>query len=126
MPKVLIIDDEQSIFDILVHMLKALGISPVWLPTGEEALVQKTLQDHPDIIGVLQDWSGISRGLENAKLFAQIGMSVVIMSGREVEMIRSVLSREAVRVDGVISKPFRFQVIQDLVEKWQAKTPIGH
>lgn len=49
MKKILIIDDEQSIIDVLTIRLEANGYNVISGISGEEAL-QKTKEEHPDII----------------------------------------------------------------------------
>jgi len=115
--RVLIVDDEPSILDLLTEMLSSDGMDVVTALDGEEALGRLAEESFDVIISDFRMPRMTGRELYNAacKRAPGIGRRFVFISGE----MDPVTKREFIRETGVpvISKPFRADVVRRVVRE---------
>lgn len=114
---VLVVDDEELVRELCQDMLAELGLRALVAANGEQAVA--LLREHADDIQcVLLDLT-MPRldGMATLKALRQIrpDLKVVMLSGySEAEIARRFPEAE---LDGFIQKPFKFQTLQDVLER---------
>ena len=102
--KILVVDDEVGVCDLLCEFLTGLGYQVSTVTSGEEALV-KAGREHPDAILLDVRMPGMS-GLDVLRRIRALGSTVrvVMLTALEDEAIR----QEALRLgaDDYMTKPF--------------------
>jgi len=115
--RVLIVDDEPSILDLLTEMLSSEGMAVATAQDGEEALARIAEQPFDVIISDFRMPRMTGRELYNAacERTPGIGRRFVFISGE----MDPVTKREFILETGVpvISKPFRAEVVKRVVRE---------
>lgn len=114
--KILVVDDDAALLDLLVDTLSTIGYSAVPAMGGSEALV-KLEQDTFDLIISdikMPEVDGIS--LLNKVRQSYPGVPVVLITGVASHDIISKVSP-----DGFLAKPFRISHIEELIESTLSK-----
>ena len=102
-PRILIVEDEPGIADTLQYALRTEGFDPVWVPTGEEALMQ--IEAQPPALVILDVGLPDASGFEVFKrLRASSDVPVVFLTARSDEIDR-VVGLE-LGADDYVAKPF--------------------
>jgi DNA-binding response OmpR family regulator len=117
--KILIVDDEQDILDVLEKKLKENGYDTLALSGGNEVL-DKCKSFQPDLIIldiVLADIDGYSQAVSLRKDKSLENIPIIFMTAKELEY--SGIEKRLIELDncGFINKPCSFQ---DLLEKIKA------
>jgi len=101
--KVLVVDDEQSIVDVLTYNLTKAGHQPIVARDGEQAL-QRARTDHPDLVILDLMLPGMD-GLEVCREIRKEGNLPIIMLTAKDEEIDRVVGLE-LGADDYVVKPF--------------------
>jgi CheY-like chemotaxis protein len=117
--KILVVDDNENIRDMLQDFLSFEGHQPVLAKEGEEALKLFLQQDFDMVITDL-GMPGMS-GWELSKQIKQREpeMPVVIITGWGAQLSGEAMKES--KADSIISKPFNLDQIQEVLEKIGAK-----
>ena len=101
--KILVVDDEQSIVDVLTYNLTKAGHQPIVARDGEQAL-QRARTDHPDLVILDLMLPGMD-GLEVCREIRKEGNLPIIMLTARDEEIDRVIGLE-LGADDYVVKPF--------------------
>lgn len=101
--QVLVVDDEQSIVDVLTYNLTKAGYQPIVARDGEQAL-QRARTDHPDLVILDLMLPGMD-GLEVCREIRKQGNLPIIMLTAKDEEIDRVVGLE-LGADDYVVKPF--------------------
>ena len=101
--KILVVDDEQNILDLVVYNLQAAGYKTITAENGKEA-VEKALAEHPDLI-ILDVMLPEMDGFEVLSTIRKESQVPVIMLTARKEEIDKVLGLE-IGADDYLTKPF--------------------
>lgn len=101
--QVLVVDDEQSIVDVLTYNLTKAGYQPIVARDGEQAL-QRARTDHPDLVILDLMLPGMD-GLEVCREIRKEGNLPIIMLTAKDEEIDRVVGLE-LGADDYVVKPF--------------------
>jgi len=112
MAKVLIVDDEEYIVDLLSLLLEDDGHSPLTAYNGREAL-EVVVRDHPalvlaDVMMPLMDGSELARAIKSDPATANI--PVVLMSAMGTPPAGTL-------ADDFIAKPFDLELVRGIIER---------
>lgn len=112
--KILVVDDDPRITGLLVETLSAIGYPTRGVQSAREAL-QKIPEYQPDILVSdlrMPEMDGFSLLREIKKVYPEI--LIVTITGEQLND----LEREAAALsaDGFLTKPFRFEKIEELIE----------
>ncbi len=113
--RILVIDDEESVRDILSRMLKTKGHKVVVAPNGEEG-VERFKAEAFDLVFTDLGMPKLS-GWDVGKTIKEINPKtpVAMITGWGVELDREKLNESG--IDLIISKPFNFEQVVDLVSE---------
>ena len=114
--RILVVDDDAALLDLLVDTLSTIGYSAVPAPGGPEALT-RLKQDTFDLVISdikMPEIDGIS--LLNEIRRSYPGLPVLLITGVASEDIISKASP-----DGFLAKPFRISHIEELIETTLSK-----
>jgi DNA-binding response OmpR family regulator len=100
---VLVVDDEQSIVDVLTYNLTKAGYQPIVARDGEQAL-QRARMDHPDLVILDLMLPGMD-GLEVCREIRKEGNTPIIMLTAKDEEVDRVVGLE-LGADDYVVKPF--------------------
>lgn len=120
-PKILVVDDDANLLDLLVDTLTAIGYQVVGAPGGVEAL--ENLRDNkfdlmitdikmPDVDG-LQLLKKVRRHYSNMPVLFVTGVATPNIIGQAAP-------------DGFLAKPFRITQIENLIEGALMHKPVGY
>ncbi len=112
--KVLAIDDQPVILDLISAMCRSLGYDPVTAASGEEG-IKVASESSFDIVLTDLAMPGMS-GLEVARRIRQLHSHtpIVLVTGWEVTISRAEL--EAAGITGVLYKPFRIEQLTEIIQ----------
>lgn len=115
MKKVLIVDDEQIVLDVLQRILSRLGYFAVILEKGEEAMEKYSSQMF-DLV-LLDVLMPEKNGFEIAREMKKINpdQKIVMVTGLGTDAAVSRAGQEDVLVDNVLSKPFSFEKVRTVM-----------
>ena len=116
--KVLCIDDNSVITDILSKFLKPTGCEVEVAKNGKEGL-QKLDKFKPGLI--ISDFE-MSPGIDGVELYVAMsektgGVPILVVSGREVAYIRKRIEDAVHSVRGILQKPIRCAVLRKKVNE---------
>jgi signal transduction histidine kinase/ActR/RegA family two-component response regulator len=113
--RILVIDDEESVRDILSRMLKTKGHKVVVAPNGEEG-IERFRAEGFDLVFTDLGMPKLS-GWDVGKTIKEINPKtpVAMITGWGVELDREKLNESG--IDLIISKPFNFEQVIDLVSE---------
>jgi two-component system response regulator HydG len=116
--KILVVDDDRNLLDLLVDTLDAIGYQPIPAPGGVEAL-EKLSDEKFDLIITdikMPDIDGIQLLKKVRRYYPEL--PVLFITGVTApEIIARALP------DGVLAKPFRISHIEDLIESTLKQNP---
>jgi len=112
--KILVVDNELEILNVLQDVLNILGYTPVAVTSGRDALKIFEKGKFSLVITdmVMPDINGLDLLKEIKKLDSNI--PVVIITGFGSEVIEEAIQAGA---DGYIEKPFKIEDIKNILEK---------
>ncbi|HUU50119.1 MAG TPA: response regulator [Nitrospinota bacterium] len=112
--KILVVDNELEILNVLQDVLNILGYAPVVVTSGKDALEIFEKGKFSLVITdmVMPDINGLDLLKEIKKLDSNI--PVVIITGFGSEVIEEAIQAGA---DGYIEKPFKIEDIKNILEK---------
>jgi two-component system OmpR family response regulator len=108
MKKVLVVDDERILTDVLVRFLKKLNCHPTVTETGVQALEAYSI-DHFDLVLMdvnLADCDGFA--VAKAMMNQNPDQKIIVISGQDGETIKRRTRLEDMQRAMVLSKPFSF------------------
>jgi DNA-binding response OmpR family regulator len=106
--RILIVEDEQDIADIITLYLKKEGVETVWKDTGEDALVSLS-KEHFDLVVLDINLPGID-GYETLRRLRQTSsVPVIIISARQEDM--DMILGFGTGADDYVTKPFSPSVL---------------
>jgi len=110
-PKILVVDDEEDLLELLRFNLSGEGFSVACAATGEEAL-QRVRTDQPDLIlldlmlpGI--DGLEVARRLKNQAVTKEIPIVMLTAKGEEGDIVKGL----EMGADDYITKPFSRKVV---------------
>jgi DNA-binding NtrC family response regulator len=114
-PSILVVDDEETIRELLRDALEAKGFKVIAVPTGNEALeeAKKTPYTCVFLDIIMPGLNGLETFLALKKIDPKI--NVVLMTAYSVEeLVKEALEKGAITC---LYKPFKLKEIFDLLEK---------
>lgn len=120
-PKILIVDDNQEIIDLISYQFRSKGYQVISALNGQEALA-KVYQEHPDLILLdimmpMIDGYEICNTLKTNEETKHIPVILVTVKGNESDIEKGF----EVRADGYVVKPFEIEELADFSEKFLKK-----
>jgi len=114
MKRILIVDDEPVILDVLQRILSRLGFDAAVADSGKTAL-RIFSQEHFDLV-LLDICMPGSSGFEIAREMKQIrpGQKIVMITA--IDKNRAITQSNDEGVKGVLPKPFTFEMVKSVVE----------
>lgn len=115
--KVLIIDDDVSILEVMQLVVSELGCETYTFPTWKSETIQEIINISPDII-ILDEWLIGVKGSDLCIILKSINqlrrVPVILVSGTEglAEIARKSFA------DGYVEKPFDISEIEEIVMKF--------
>jgi DNA-binding response OmpR family regulator len=123
MARILVIDDDDSLLQVLSLMLKRAGHEPILKNTARDGF-ESALKDHPDLLLVdvmMPEVNGFQLIQQLRKRDQTRGIPMIVLtalSGREHEE-----DAQDYGADGFISKPVSLEVLKEEMDKLLEKGP---
>ena len=116
MKKILIVDDDEVIRDLLINFCKFSGYEGIGASNGQEAL-DKVLLNPPDMI-IADIHMPYMNGFQLLRAVKRLhpDMPVVFITG--FQHFRRCFADKTARADGFLEKPFSLEAIDTLIKKF--------
>ncbi|SFX49654.1 response regulator [Marinospirillum alkaliphilum] len=118
--RVLVVDDEPLVRDMLKELLKDLGYDVVALASGGHSAIEKTNIYKPDVVCLdinMPDISGLD-ALASIKTISANIVVIMVTANNDVGTVQQAIRTGA---DGYIIKPFKSQDIDNAIRKALSK-----
>ena len=114
--KVLVVDDDEVIRNLLINFLKFSGYDGMGAPDGQKAL-EIILSDAPELV-ISDIHMPLMNGFQLLSAIKRInpGMPVVFITG--FAHFRRFFADKTARADGFLEKPFSLEALDTLVKKF--------
>jgi DNA-binding NtrC family response regulator len=114
--KVLVVDDDEVIRDLLINFLKFSGYEGIGAENGQKAL-EMVLADPPEMI-ITDIHMPLMNGFQLLRAVKRVneGIPVVFITG--FAHFRRFFADKTARADGFLEKPFSLEAIDGLVKKF--------
>lgn len=125
--RVLVVDDEQAVRELLCDLVAELGMEPQPACNGSEAITQLDRHEHWD--GILLDWHMPSLGgggflVERGARLAQAGTPVLVVTGNPAQVEAAPPRVPGLRLR-VVTKPFNLAQLEMLLSAWSRPASVG-
>ena len=117
MQKVMIVDDEQIVLEVLQRILNRIGYQTEVVESGQAAL--KRFQDETYDLVLLDVLMPEMNGFEIAREIKKMkpGQKIIMVTGLGEDAAIHQAGTENVPVDSVLSKPFSFEKVRKVLEE---------
>ena len=117
MKKVLIVDDEPIVLDVLSRILSRIGYQTNIAETWHQAM--EIFREEPSDLVILDVLMPGKNGFEIAREMRKTRSDqiIVMISGMDIEEVMARASREAVFVDDILSKPFSCTKLASVIQR---------
>jgi DNA-binding NtrC family response regulator len=114
--KVLVVDDDEVIRDLLINFLKFSGFEGAGAPNGQKAL-ELVLADPPDMI-ISDIHMPLMNGFQLLRAVKRINPDLPVVFITGFAHFRRFFADKTARADGFLEKPFSLEAIDNLVKKF--------
>jgi len=117
MKRILIVDDEQIVLDVLQRILNRIGYETCVIESGKEALVTFRAQAF-DLV-LLDVLMPEMNGFQIAREIKQMkpDQKIIMVTGLGEDAAIHQAGTENILVDNVLSKPFSFEKVKNILEE---------
>jgi DNA-binding NtrC family response regulator len=113
--KVLVVDDDEVIRDLLINFLKFSGFEGVGAPNGQKAL-EIVIADPPDLV-ISDIHMPLMNGFQLLRAVKKINPDLPVVFITGFAHFRRFFADKTARADGFLEKPFSLEAIDNLVKK---------
>lgn len=114
--KVLVVDDDEVIRDLLINFLKFSGYEGIGAPDGQKAL-EMVLADSPDMI-ITDIHMPLMNGFQLLRAVKRLNADTPVIFITGFAHFRRFFADKTARADGFLEKPFSLESIDGLVKKY--------
>ncbi|MCL4304954.1 response regulator [bacterium] len=114
--KVLVVDDDEVIRDLLINFLKFSGYEGMGAPDGQKAL-DLVLADTPDLI-ITDIHMPLMNGFQLLRAVKRLNPDLPVIFITGFAHFRRFFSDKTARADGFLEKPFSLESIDGLAKKF--------
>ncbi|MBK6909514.1 MAG: response regulator [bacterium] len=114
--KVLVVDDDEVIRDLLINFLKFSGYEGIGAPNGQKAL-EMIIADAPDMI-ITDIHMPLMNGFQLLRAVKRINPDLPVIFITGFAHFRRFFADKTARADGFLEKPFSLEAIDGLVKKY--------
>ena len=114
--KVLVVDDDEVIRDLLINFLKFSGYDGIGAPNGQKAL-EIVIADAPDMI-ITDIHMPLMNGFQLLRAVKRINPDLPVIFITGFAHFRRFFADKTARADGFLEKPFSLEAIDGLVKKY--------
>ncbi|MCK5147494.1 response regulator [bacterium] len=116
MKRVLIVDDEQIVLEVLQRILNRIGYQTVVIGSGQEALKQFDNEEFDLVLldVLMPEFNGFDIAKKMKK--AKPDQKIIMVTGLGEDAAVHQAGAENVPVDNVLSKPFSFEKVKNILE----------
>ena len=114
--RVLVVDDDEVIRDLLINFLKFSGYEGIGAPNGQKAM-EIVLSETPDLV-ISDIHMPLMNGFQLLRAIKQISSDLPVVFITGFAHFRRFFSDNTARADGFLEKPFSLEALDTLVKKF--------